>query len=458
MLSFFRINDPYRLIFIFLILVGVRLAWMLTGLAFSVPELHWLLIGQRLSDGFVMYREVYDHTGPLAAMVYKWLDVLFGQSRWAHWVISTFLVIVQAGILNNVLLKNKAYDENNYLPAFFYVMLTCGLSDFFALSPQLLSLTFVLLSLSHIFRRIDNVVTDELFLSSGIYLGIATFFYLPAAVFFLAFLLSFVLFSSAVLRRLLLFVYGAGLVFLLIWCYYFWFEAHRDFAFSFFYAGLFTSGSYGLTLGQTLLAAAAILLVSLLGFSTLFSQRFTNFQQKMQQVMVLFFVGGGLIIWLTRERITADLLFLLPTAAYFLVYYVLGLRRRFIRFLLPWIIVLGVLLYPIFWMRQPASESLLVAPSKLPFTHEKLMGIGLSPEHYIGQQLAGPFLDKRISQERLKGLDYYGQAAELYEVIERSSPSVIIDSLGVMPKMLDRFPRLAEAYEQKNEGYYVRRN
>lgn len=86
------------------------------------------------------------------------------------------------------------------------------------------------------------------------------------------------------------------------------------------------------------------------------------------------------------------------------------------------------------------------------------MGIGIPLRTYQEQQLAGPFLDQRISQERLKGLDYYQQAGELYRVVERSAPDIIIDSLGVMPKMLQRFPLLESAYEQKQPSYYVKRN
>jgi len=60
------------------------------------------------------------------------------------------------------------------------------------------------MSLRNILRRIDNQVTDELFLNSGIYLGIAAMIYLPSTIFFFVFLFALILFSTAVTRRLLL--------------------------------------------------------------------------------------------------------------------------------------------------------------------------------------------------------------------------------------------------------------
>ncbi len=167
----------------------------------SYYELKWLLLGDWLSQGFSMYSETFDYTGPIAAFVYKYLTMLFGRNEFIHYGFSSLIIIFQAGVFNQLLLKNKAYDENGYLPAFLYMILMVSVPDFMTLSPQLLSLTFILLALRNVLRRIDNQVTDELFLNSGIFIGVATMIYLPAAVFFLVFLVALILLSTAVLRR-----------------------------------------------------------------------------------------------------------------------------------------------------------------------------------------------------------------------------------------------------------------
>ena len=251
------------------------------GIPFSVPELKWLLVGQRLGDGFTMYRDLYDYTGPVAVFFYKWLDIVFGRSRWVHVIFSTMLITVQAGMFNGLLIRNKAYSENNYLPAFLYVICMSATMDFFALSPQLISVTFILMALNHVFRRIDNVVTDELFLYSGLYLGLAFMCYLPAAIYFLIFLLSLILFSSAVLRRILLFIYGATVILLVIWAYYYWFDANGDFLYDYFMTPFLKDKTWYLDFAELTKVSAILILTMLFGVSVILTQRVTNFQQKM---------------------------------------------------------------------------------------------------------------------------------------------------------------------------------
>jgi len=444
------------MIFVFLILVAIRVTWIIAGLPLSLPELKWLLVGERLSDGFTMYKDLYDHTGPLAAFIYKWLDFVFGRSRWVHLVVSTFLVTVQAGIFNRILLKNKAYDENSYVPAFLYVVLMSSVMDFFALSPQLMAITFILLSLNHIFRRIDNVVTDELFLLSGIYLGVATCFYLPAAVFFVIFLLSFILFSSAVPRRLLLLVYGAGVVFVVIWAYFFWFGAGRDFLDDFFVEGVSKARIFYVSFMELLGIGGFLLGVTLLSLTVLFSLRVTNYQQKMQQVMVSFMLAAFLVVLFSRDLMSADLIFFVPTTTFFLVHYFLGLRRKVWKVLMPYLMVIGLLVYPNVWLRNNPPSGLLVKPSEVKVPGNRLMGLGLDVADYEEYVLAGPFLDAEVSRKKMEDLHYYDEASGLFETLEQSAPDAIIDQWGDMAQIFERFPVFSAHYQETSPGVYVR--
>ena len=76
------------------------------------------------------------------------------------------------------------------------------------LSPVLMSLTFLLLSLNNIFKRIDKQTKDEFFLNTGIFLGLATLFYLPSLFFLPALMLSLLLFTASLFRRYILLLYG----------------------------------------------------------------------------------------------------------------------------------------------------------------------------------------------------------------------------------------------------------
>ncbi len=60
MIRFFRVNDPYRLVVVLLILVLVRVTYGIIGMPLSYPELKHLLLGQWLGEGFSMYSETFD--------------------------------------------------------------------------------------------------------------------------------------------------------------------------------------------------------------------------------------------------------------------------------------------------------------------------------------------------------------------------------------------------------------
>ncbi|WP_258103017.1 hypothetical protein [Marinoscillum sp. MHG1-6] len=459
MIKFFRKNDPYRLIWIFLILVAIRLIWTIPGMPMSLQTLKFLLLGERLGDGWIMYKETFDYTAPLSAMIYKWLNVIFGAGYWVHVVFSSFLVIIQAGILNSILLKNKVYDENGYLPAFLYVILMSSCTDFFVLSPELMSLTFIILSLNQIFRRIDNIATDELFLYAGIYIGLATAFYLPAIIYFIIFLFSLVIFTSAILRRLLLFVYGFAMIFLIIAAYYFWFGAIDDFWSSFVVAGFNKPKDFLLSYGELLEFSYVLLAVLVLSLTVFVTSRFTNFQVNVMRVMMLFLIAAGASLLISREITGSSLVFFIAPMAYFLAYYLMGLRRWIFKLVIPTLILFSLLAYP-YYLLQGSDQEYFVETQEIdqPGEPVRLMILGEDLTRYEGSKISGPFIDGYIGQQRLEGLDYYQQASQLYDVLSRSNAEMIIDEWNKIPLIFERFPDLEEQYKKVSADTYVKIN
>lgn len=451
--QFFRINDPYRIVFVFLFLVLVRTIWLLFGLSLSVPELHWMLVGERLSEGFIQYKGLFDDTGPLSAMVYKYLDFLFGRSRWVHYTSSTLLIIFQAGTLNQILLKNKAYEENTYIPAFLYVVVIMAIPDFFALSPQLMALTFILLALNNIFRRIDNVITDELFLSSGIYLGFATFFYLPSVVFLVTYLFSFILFSSAALRRLLLFLFGTFVVFAAVWSYFYLNNASDDFMDTFF-GTAFRSNGHLIGTMDLLLASLPLALILILALPKLFATRFSNFQQNMQRVMFMFLLSAAVIALLSKETMPPDLLFLVPSVTFFVTYHILLIKKPLWKLILPNLILIVLLGHPVLWMELARTTDLVVKEPTIKVEGKRIMGVGLPISEYRKNDLAGPFL-RLNSHERLDALNDYKGASGLFPQLDNSDAEIIIDKTGKIDAVFYRFPTFASKYRKTAKGVYV---
>jgi len=451
LLRFFRINDPYRLIFILIILILVRFvhSYFITGTPYL--ELKWLILGEWLGDGFIMYKQTYDYTGPLSAMVYKGLDYVFGRNPLVYWTLSTLLITVQAGVFNSLLLKNKVYNENSYLPAFLYAVLSASVIDFMTLSPQLMSLTFILLALRNIIRRIDNQATDELFLSSGIFVGIASMIYLPATIFLFVFLFSLILFSSAIPRRLLLYVFGFLLVFSACATYFYLNDSLFLFLDRAVFNGMLQQPRIFFKKLELLTFAAPLALILLFSVIKKTGQiRLTNFQQKVEQVIWLIFVGGIVTIFLSNESAGMEFLFLVPLVAYFWTHYFILLRRRFFKLVMPYLLIFGMLAWPIYFYKNLA-EPMLISEVQ---TKKKMMVIGEKLEYYQDQEMATPFFHHAISSDLFSELDTYEGSENFYVLFNKVSPDVILDELGAVPKLMHRFPEIEKNYKRVASNTY----
>lgn len=418
----------------------------------SSHELKWLLLGEWLNQGFEMYRETFDYTGPIAVLIYKYLNLIIGRSAFMHYGFSSLIIIFQAGIFNHILLKNKAYDENSYLPAFLYMILMVSVPDFMTLSPQLLSLTFVLLSLQNVLRRIDNQVTDELFLNSGIYLGIASMIYLPSMVFFLVFLFSLIVFSTAVTRRILLYLFSFLLAFALCALYFYWRGDLLLFVDRYLVQNLLLYSEYQFSLREMILIGGAFAVIFILGvFKTIGSARLTNFQQKIQQVIWLMFLGAIATFFLSNEKSVHEMVFLIPIIAYFWTHYFILLRRRIFRFLMPGILVFGCLAYSIF-LYSKYMVPMTVKP--VLETNENTMVFSHDLDYYLEAKVLSPCFNDQMTINAFEGLAYYQSAVVLFQLFEKANPDWIIDELNVIPPFFNRFPSVATKYKSLGNGRY----
>ena len=453
MLQFFRINDPYRLVLIFIILVLVRLAQSFFIADVSYYELKWLLLGEWLGNGFSLYSETFDYVGPLAALVYKSIDLIFGRSLFAHHMLSTLLIIVQAGIFNNLLLKNKAYEENGYLPAFLYVIVLVAVPDFMSLSPPLLSLTFILLAMRNVLRRIDNLITDELFLNSGFFIGVATMLYLPSIVFFLVFLFSLILFSTAVARRLLLYSFGFMLVFSLCALYFYWYDSLDSFLQCFITDSMAMPSTPRIGYELLLMFTAPFLFLLVLSvLKTILSVRLTNFQQKIQQVIWMMLLGGIGAFFLSNEKSGLNLVFVAPVIAYFWTLYFFHLKKWIFKLLMPGFLIFGLVSYSGF-MYYFMTGPLEALGERVP---EKTMILGEEISAYKEVEMSTPCFNEYLSRKAFNELNYYDASVRFYKMLKKADPEQIVDRLGVMNQLNHRFPHVEKSYELSAQDTYTK--
>lgn len=453
MLRFFRINDPYRLVYIAVILIAIRIAQsVMLGDTTPFFELKWLLLGEWLNQGFKMYSQTYDFTAPFAIWVYQFIDFVFGRNAITHHIISALIIMIQAIIFNQMILENKVFDEKTYLPAFLYVVVITSVPDFMVLSPQLMSLTFILLSLSNLLRKIDNQTADEIFLKSGLNVGIASGFFLPSAVFLFVFATAFILFSSADLRRILLYLFSFLFAHILLIIYFFQRGSLQKFFQSFYGRGLYHVSESPFEQMDLLLIISGFALVLIVTLTkTISSAKLNNFQQKTLQVFILILIGGVLINVFSPEKVGLEFVFLVPVIGYFLTSWVLLLKKRIMQLVMPFILIGGLVTHGFFTTNYLADKITVSTPKPFP---SETMSIG-DLSIYQKNTINTPAFDAQLTQHSMGDLSDEN-IIRMYELFEEKQPIYIKDKLGVIQGLFSKLPVLSSKYKQTSKGEYLR--
>ena len=77
LIRYFRINDPYRLVGVLIIMLIIYVPLFINSPGITIPELKSILIGERLNEGKSMYVAVVDNTAPLTAWFHETMESLF---------------------------------------------------------------------------------------------------------------------------------------------------------------------------------------------------------------------------------------------------------------------------------------------------------------------------------------------------------------------------------------------
>lgn len=424
-----------------------------------------MVVGEKLQHGQVLYKDIWVSLAPLAAYCYSFIDWVFGRSSLAYQIIALILVTVQAGLFNNIMYRNKAYNENTYVPAFFYAICCTLFPDFITLSPILLGLTFVLLALQNVYLRIEAKLNDYTILLTGIFLGLATLFYLPAVIFLLTTIISFSLFTGTILRRYFLLLYGYFVPFLLIALNFYWKDALGAMWHHWMVAALTEPSFHHVDLLTFAIAFGVPVLFFLLGMVRTFNEtRFTNFQVRVQQVMLIMFLLG-IVGWLmTTDKMPYQWLIFVPPFAFFLSHYFLLLKKNW-RMHVLFYLFLGAVLWVFYassfhksvLSRYMHDHNTYVQQSV--FDHwtdgKKVWVLGEGTYIYKKAECVTPFLSWYLSKPLLEAPDQYDHVVYVAQTLQEDMPQVIIDKAGYLPAWQKRIPFLASRYEKLNQQVYV---
>ncbi|MBK6265705.1 hypothetical protein JKA74_11715 [Marivirga sp. S37H4] len=468
MIGFFRINDPYRLLILFLAVVFIRLPYFISSEPL-VYELNWMLIGETLNQGNILYKDFLAPIAPLAAWMYTAIDFIFGRAPMAYQILATLLMGYQFVLFNSIMHKNKAYNENTYVPAFVYALLMQVFFDFFTLSPVLVSMTFILLVLDNIYLRIENKLNDLTILKTGFFMGMAVLFYLPSIIFLLATVISFVLLTGLIFRRYLMFFYGFLLPIAAVGLYYFWHDALGNMMYQWIISNFVYNQENMVGLISLLLFISLPLLVFVLALYKTFSiSRFTNYQVRVQQVMFMMFAAAWVVWILGDVKAPYQLIVFVPFIAFFIAHFILQFRKKAtanlftIFFTFSLIFVNYILFYQNFHLHKWGDFNALWVNESIyePWVAgKKVLVVGNGRQIYHSASgVATKFYDWKLSQNIWEMPNDPKKLAVIYDDLVKNQPETIIDLDGYAEAVLENLPGVSSEYEKVNYKVYVLKN
>lgn len=462
LLRIFRVNDPYRLLGVFVALIVISLWLFVDPAGQTLYELKSIVLGEALNDHKVLYSELFTNTPPLAAWFLRWIEWIFGRSLTARHIISLLIIFFQGSYFAILLINNKAQNENTYLPALIFGVVCLFSFDMLTLSGELMGATFLIFALNNLFKEVEfRVQQDSTLLNLGVYLGIASLFIFSYSIFLPGTLIILNIFTRATIRKFLLLIFGFMLPHLLLLAYYF---AKGDFLFAWnnFYLGSEWLGSNTVTL-WTMVCLSAIPIVYFFLSLVMVNReaRLTKYQSQLFQIMFLWLVVASIEVIVAGKMAPQKVITFAPPLSYFISHYLLLIRRKRIAELMLWIFIGGIIAtsYLARYNRLKSIDYSKLFYQKSEYEglvkQKRVLVLGTDWGLFESNKLATYFYDWQLSEKIFVESDYFEHVVLVADSFAADAPEVIIDKGNLMADVFNRNPSLKKMYKHQGDLYVL---
>jgi len=460
-LRFFRVNDPYRLLGVLFVMIAASFPLLLNSDLTTIQELKDIVLGEALNNGKTMYTQLIDDTPWLASKFAQWMEAIFGRSLTARHILALVVLFFQAVYFSLILVRNKAYSENNYFPALIFGVLCFFSFDVLSLSDELWASVFLLFAISNLFTEIEfKVQRDETILNLGVYVGIASLFVFSYSIFLIGTYIILLAFARISVRKTFLLFFGFLFPHALIIVFYYFKDGLPE-LFRSFYSANFTVASVALVSWSSLFWLSLTILVYFFFSIMMLSReaRFTRYQSQLLQVMFIWLLIALLNIVIARERTPHCFITLAPSLAYFISHYLLLIRRRWIAEMMLWLFIVTIVGIASFarWGKLSSIDySTMLVKNQVKDTEvkgKKILVLSDRMDLYQNNEMAGYFLNWNLSKEIFELSHYYHDLVLINESFQKDPPDIIIDEQNRMKTIFSRLPLIAKQYERKGNRY-----
>jgi hypothetical protein len=459
LLSFFRLNDPYRLIGLLLLFLLLSFPVFISSPGLTLPELLSFIIGEKIHDGLAPYSQLVDSTPPLTQWMYGLVDFITGRSLIARHIIAFLVLFFQAVYLSITFINRKAFAENTYVPSFLFILLCTVSFDILSLSGSLLASGFLLLAINSLFKEIEfREQRDENLLRLAIYLSLASLADFVYIVFFAGTFVILILFTRTTPRRQLLFVFGFLLPHLILASVYYYTD-NLNALWQFYYLpNILPASMYLLSYRAIAILFSIPIIYFVISFFILNrAARLTNYQSQLLQSMIVWLSLGVVLLFFTPVLQPQALLPLFPPLSFLLAHFLLAIRRKRIAEFHTWAIVLGIVCVSTMgrlgYFTSVSYDKLLVKPPQQTSASQSLLTLSDNISVYAANHPATGFINWQLAQSVFEQPEYYENILFVRQQLTNDPPQIIEDPQHRLRPFLSTIPELQAMYVFQN-GYY----
>lgn len=449
-----------------LLFLAIRVPLILLGIPLTLQEVKAMVLGERLSENFMLYRDVYDTTAPLSAALFWVVDVAFGRNILMYRIIASTLIFIQGLRLNLTLNTNGVLNEKTYLPALLYFIFGSIFFEFDTLSPLLLGMTFLIFSIQYLIVAPKEGISNPRLFKGGFMLGIAALCYLPFLLFLIFGFFAVVFFAFNTFRSFLLFLCGLLFPYIVAFTYFLYADALPNFI----QYNILSAWQFDIDLllpGLDLLKIVALPILFLL-FAVTFCAIYApglNYQLKFFQLMLIWLPIAALVTIAGQEISAITWLLFLPAFTYFATF--LFLRSNFLWLTEPLFLILfgfailtryNTLLPPLPYVAINTSGLTTQSASKYyEVTNARILVLGDDINFYVANKAATPYINWQLAQEDFGQLNTYYAVFKISQNIATAKPEYIVDEKGLMPELRYKAPEVFGRYKHIGQNHLYKR-
>jgi len=466
MIRFFRFSGPLQFGILFLLIWLFRLPLFFTDAPLMWQDVKNLALGEKLAEGFLLYRDVIDSSAPFSASVYWFLHILFGHSLLALYIVSGLLLFAQAQAFKWICSSNDILSDKGDIPALVYVVVACSCFDFMSLSPAFISLTFILIALNSVFKQIKSQNNEGEIFATGLYLGLAYLSFAPTLIYLLLACTTFLLFTRTNLRHYLLFF--TGFLFPILFCLTFFYvlDGYTEFVsqYLFQFPAVFDF-KVGFDWKIFAFIAFPSVLLALVGIVRAVTySRFIIYQVISQRIMFIWLLTTILIVTIFFKNLTTAFSLLIPFLAFFITHFFQLMKKKQLGGYLMLIFMVYNLRMLYSYTNIPyLNKSLINFNNQIvvegawnkKFEHKRVWVIGNELSLYINNSIATGYFDFNLSKSILAHPEFYVNVNHIYHTLSIDMPEVIIDKEGLLPAIMEKIPLLKNHYYMAEKGVYL---